>query len=167
MFFQYQNMLDLKAMVKKTTTTRRKKRSPVQSKAKNITPEMWAAVRKLLKTMTPKQISEKYDIPSSQIYARKRKWMLEDYRTDPKYAKYHTPAYKAWRTAVFERDNYTCRHCGKSKKDYPRMTLQADHIKPQSTHPELKFTLSNGRTLCVSCHKKTPTYGFKALNYKK
>lgn len=56
--------------------------------------------------------------------------------------------YALWRTSVFQRDNYTCQIClqvgGK---------LQADHIKPWALFKELRFDLSNGRTLCVDCHK--------------
>jgi 5-methylcytosine-specific restriction endonuclease McrA len=37
--------------------------------------------------------------------------------------------------------------------------LQADHIKPFAHHPELRFDVNNGRTLCVPCHRKTDTYG--------
>ena len=66
--------------------------------------------------------------------------------------------YREWRTQVFSRDDYTCRGCGSRGG-----VLQADHIKPWSTHPELRYELTNGRTLCVSCHKQTPTYGIKAL----
>jgi 5-methylcytosine-specific restriction endonuclease McrA len=62
--------------------------------------------------------------------------------------------YRDWRTAVFERDNYTCCGCGQRGK-----TLQADHIKPWATHPELRYEVSNGRTLCVPCHRATPTWG--------
>lgn len=61
--------------------------------------------------------------------------------------------YKKWRTKVLERDSYACVLCG-SKEN-----LNADHIKPFSIHKELRFELSNGRTLCVPCHKKTDTYG--------
>lgn len=71
--------------------------------------------------------------------------------------------YKIWRTSVFERDNYTCQWCSaRSCKGNP-VVLNADHIKPFAYFPELRFTLSNGRTLCVSCHKKTPTYKSKKI----
>lgn len=67
-------------------------------------------------------------------------------------------AYKAWRTLVFERDNYTCRECGQ-RGGY----LHADHIKPFAYSPELRFDVTNGRTLCVPCHKKTPTFGIQGV----
>lgn len=61
--------------------------------------------------------------------------------------------YKEWRKQVFERDNYTCVFCGARGVE-----LNADHIKPWAKYPQLRYTLSNGRTLCVPCHKTTPTY---------
>lgn len=68
--------------------------------------------------------------------------------------------YKLWREAVFERDDYTCVFC--KKRGYK---LNADHIKPFSLFPELRFAIDNGRTLCVPCHKTTDTYGYKAKSF--
>jgi hypothetical protein len=61
-----------------------------------------------------------------------------------------------WRKKVFERDNYTCQKCGKRGGE-----LHPDHIKQFAYYPELRFELSNGRTLCKRCHMKTETFGFK------
>lgn len=66
--------------------------------------------------------------------------------------------YKVWRKSVFERDNYTCVWClDRSSKNNP-VVLNADHIKSFAEYPELRFEISNGRTLCTPCHKKTPNY---------
>ncbi len=54
-----------------------------------------------------------------------------------------------WRITVFERDDYTCQDCGQHGGE-----LEAHHISQWSTHPLLRFVLSNGKTLCVKCHKK-------------
>ena len=67
--------------------------------------------------------------------------------------------YKLWRAEVFKRDNWTCQIC------FIRgVEIHADHIKKFSDYPELRFEVSNGRTLCVPCHKSTDTYG---VNKKK
>lgn len=66
----------------------------------------------------------------------------------------HSMNYREWRKSVFERDNYTCQECKERGGK-----LNADHIKPFAIHTELRFELSNGRTLCEDCHKKTDTYG--------
>lgn len=63
-------------------------------------------------------------------------------------------AYKLWRKAVFERDDFTCVECGVRGG-----VLNADHIKPFALYPELRLEVSNGRTLCVNCHLKTDTWG--------
>ena len=74
--------------------------------------------------------------------------------------------YKLWREAVFERDDWTCMWCGARNGNGKAVILQADHIKPFSLYPELRFAIDNGRTLCVPCHKTTVTYGGKALKIK-
>lgn len=67
-----------------------------------------------------------------------------------------TKEYKDWRKAVYERDGYKCVIC---KVDGNGSNLNADHIKSFKDYPNLRTTLSNGRTLCVDCHRKTPNYG--------
>ncbi len=62
---------------------------------------------------------------------------------------------REWRDAVFLRDGYKCVICGLGGR------LQADHILAVCSHPEKRHDLDNGRTLCVDCHKQTPTYGWK------
>lgn len=62
--------------------------------------------------------------------------------------------YKTWRKSVFERDGYRCVLCG----DKRGHNLEADHIKPFASNPELRFVTDNGRTLCHDCHTKTDTY---------
>lgn len=82
--------------------------------------------------------------------------------------KIHNSAeYKDWRRAVFKRDNYTCVWCGIRSGNGKRVYLEADHIKPFSLFPELRFDISNGRTLCKPCHRKTDTFGHKMHSYKK
>jgi 5-methylcytosine-specific restriction endonuclease McrA len=67
--------------------------------------------------------------------------------------------YRLWREAVFVRDDFTCQECGQRGSVY----LVADHVKPWRTHPELRYELANGRTLCEPCHRATPTYGSKLV----
>ena len=69
---------------------------------------------------------------------------------------YRCKEYIQWRKSVFERDNYTCQFCGDRGGK-----LHSDHIKSFIYHQDLRYDISNGRTLCVPCHKKTPTYGWK------
>lgn len=68
--------------------------------------------------------------------------------------------YKRWRKSVFERDEYTCIFCGQKGG-----WLEADHIKQFAYYEDLRFDVNNGRTLCVDCHKKTDTYGWKGRVY--
>jgi len=69
--------------------------------------------------------------------------------------------YKEWRKEVFQRDDYMCQICGERGGH-----LHADHIQPFAVFYESRFDLDNGRTLCVTCHKLTPTYG-KPVSYVK
>lgn len=73
-----------------------------------------------------------------------------------------TLEYKAWRKAVFERDNFTCQNCQERGGK-----LNADHIRPYSLYPELRLVIENGRTLCVECHNLIGYNFFKENNPRK
>jgi hypothetical protein len=69
--------------------------------------------------------------------------------------------YKLWRKSVFERDNYTCQVCKyKSHTSINNKSdIQVHHIKPFAYFPNLRLEITNGITLCISCHRKTETFG--------
>ena len=62
--------------------------------------------------------------------------------------------YKIWREAVFRRDNYTCQGCGERG-----VYIEPHHIRSKVKYPEEAFDVSNGKTLCLECHRKTKNYG--------
>ena len=73
-----------------------------------------------------------------------------DGRADTNMLRRKDSRYKAWRKSVFERDNYTCQHCGDNKGG----NLNAHHIKLWREFPEHRFDINNGITLCILCHQK-------------
>lgn len=61
----------------------------------------------------------------------------------------HREEYRAWRRAVLKRDASTCQGCGRCGG-----SLHAHHKKQWALYPELRYDVSNGITLCASCHTK-------------
>ena len=92
---------------------------------------------------------------------RRPPWIKEKAEMDKKVRL--SRQYYIWKGAVLRRDNYSCVMCGDDRKSQ----LEADHIKPFSLFPELRFAIDNGRTLCNKCHKKTKTYGGRIKKWKK
>ena len=56
-----------------------------------------------------------------------------------------TSSYRKWKELVIERDG-RCVCCGSLD------SLHAHHIKHATYWPQLKFTITNGITLCSTCH---------------
>lgn len=83
---------------------------------------------------------------------------------NPKVGLWNTIEYKAWRKFIFERDNYTCRGCGDKNGQGKTVRLEAHHILPRRDFPHLIFDLSNGITLCKSCHDKTRKKEYLSVN---
>lgn len=64
--------------------------------------------------------------------------------------------YKLWRKEVFEKDKYTCQCCG----DDSGGNLEAHHIENFSSNEDLRFEISNGITMCRSCHNPSQIGSF-------
>jgi len=71
--------------------------------------------------------------------------------------------YKEWRSAVFQRDNWTCQTCHKRSKSGEPIILEAHHIKSWAGYIDLRYEINNGVTLCKDCHKLTKSYGKKFI----
>lgn len=78
--------------------------------------------------------------------------------------------YRFWRRHIYEEGNFTCQDCGiRGGK------LHVDHIKPysliflenniktyeQAINCKELWDYNNARILCISCHRKTDTWGGK------
>lgn len=72
--------------------------------------------------------------------------MMKRYYEGLKKPEFKTPIPQKLRKAVFERDGYTCRHCGATTN------LAADHIVPEARGG--KATMENLQTLCRSCNSR-------------
>lgn len=71
-----------------------------------------------------------------------------------------------WRRQVFIRDNWTCQECGDKSRKGNRIIIHAHHIKSFKDYQELRFDVTNGLTLCKTCHAKKPHIRGKANHAK-
>lgn len=114
---------------------------------------------KIRKTLTGRKLPESHRrnmaISQQGVKSHLYKDGLSHLRKSERNRMMQTIDYKLWREAVFKRDKYQCVIGGKKHSN----RLEADHIKKWADYPELRFKVSNGRTLCKECHKKTDTYG--------
>lgn len=58
------------------------------------------------------------------------------------------PKYKEWRNRVFTRDGFMCRICNSELGTF----IQAHHILRWADHPEHRYDVNNGITLCRAHH---------------
>lgn len=64
--------------------------------------------------------------------------------------------YCKWRKEVLERDKNKCRCCGATED------LHAHHIWAWALHPDMRYEINNGLTLCANCHKEVhKLYGYE------
>lgn len=57
------------------------------------------------------------------------------------------PGLKIWRKMVIDRDGHRCTSCGANER------LEAHHISPYVIDEARRLDLSNGQTLCRTCHQ--------------
>lgn len=71
---------------------------------------------------------------------------------DPERGRYRA---KMWVKAVKDRDGWRCTKCGSIDR------LHSHHIKPWRHYPELRYDVSNGTTLCHTCHEEAHGRGWE------
>lgn len=64
---------------------------------------------------------------------------------------FNDPKYKQWRQKVYGRDGFKCKMPGCTGAD---KRLNAHHIRKWASYPALRYVVSNGATLCRTCHEK-------------
>ena len=108
----------------------------------------------------PKVIKHLKDLGKKQ--SGKNHWNWKGGITDEMKQLRQTIEYQVWRSKVYARDNWTCQKCGKKLKN-----LVAHHKKSFKEYPKIRFNVSNGQTLCRSCHKKVHEEIGKQTRWKK
>jgi hypothetical protein len=94
----------------------------------------------------------------------KRLYMTRYFEQHPELATNRNCFMNVFAPLVFQRDHHTCQWCGQSGGK-----LNAHHIKPWKTFPELRFDLSNCTTVCAgtgntNCHKRAHLYNNKHID---
>lgn len=78
--------------------------------------------------------------------------------------------YEDWKRAVFRRDSFTCQQCG--ARNGRKRVIEAHHLRDlaqlvsdhnittieQALECSFLWAVSNGQTLCHSCHEQTETF---------
>jgi len=133
---------------KRTSERLKNKSSPLKGRKLSLSPEQ--REKRRLNKLGPKNCLWKGGISQLQKLIRGSSYYLR------------------WRKDIFERDNYTCQICEKKGEKiqadhYPKTfayLLEKNNIKTleQAINCEELWNISNGRTLCIDCHKKTDTY---------
>ncbi|MGM0807545.1 MAG: HNH endonuclease signature motif containing protein [Bacillota bacterium] len=86
--------------------------------------------------------------------------MNTQYNTkEQKHKFYNSKAWRSFRQRILAEQNFECQECKRLgfitiNNPNKHKTLDVDHIKELSTHPELAFEPTNMRVLCVRHHNE-------------
>lgn len=119
------------------------------------------SIKKGSETLKRNRILRGSPTPAQQRYYKQSRpggshhWNWKDGISKQRDKEYKSSEYLAFRKAVLVRDDYTCQGCGIRNGFGKNVRLEVHHIKSYGEHPELRFDVNNGITLCRSCHNKT------------
>ena len=117
---------------------------------------------KLLKLMDSEEYKEKISLANGG--ENNGMWnpdLSDEERERQRYHARRYPGYQSFRKAVYERDNYTCVHCG----DDTGGNLVVHHLNGFHWDEDSRTEVDNGVTLCNECHKEFhSTYGNRHNN---
>lgn len=98
-----------------------------------------------------KKMTNSTRVKMSQSKTREKHPNWKNGKTAKNQVERNRPQYKKWVFKIYQRDQFTCQFPGcKQKKE----KINAHHIKTWAKYPELRFSIENGITLCVKCHKR-------------
>ena len=69
---------------------------------------------------------------------------------------YFTPQnrWQETRARIVKRDNFTCKNCRRSVKQFPNLRLEVHHELARWQFPHLTWEHTNLVTLCDRCHRR-------------
>ena len=118
-------------------------------------PDISARIKKNLKpgshTWLGKHFSDKHkkNISASVSGQKNHNWIYDRSMLKQKQQR-NDSAYFAWRREVWLRDNFTCKIANPDCSG----RIEAHHILGWKSHPELRYKINNGITLCHAHHPR-------------
>lgn len=94
----------------------------------------------------PNRLEKLVTMSKSNRGEKSYNWIVD--RTKLKKDNRNDSAYKVWRMAVYKRDGFKCMIANGDCKG----RIEAHHILRWSEHPELRYNINNGITLCQAHH---------------
>lgn len=132
------------------------------SKLLNETGSLKFDLYELMRDKTPKQLNTNEIIDKFNILEKKMDELIDwvKAKRQQKYDKerWHLRLNKKERNFILERDNYTCKNCGKV---YDKSNLHVDHIIPRKDGGGKEP--SNLQTLCLNCNMIKSSHRFDKL----